>query len=71
VLHDDALDRAVGPQQLDEAPVRVFGYGETRNRGERLAEVQRPSEGVAAVGYASPSASWRIVITMEVLAESM
>jgi hypothetical protein len=58
VLHDDALDRAVGPQQLDEAPVREGGYGETRDRGERLAEIQRPSEDVAAVGYARPSASY-------------
>jgi hypothetical protein len=58
VLHDDALDRAVRPQQLDEAPVRVRGNGESRNRGERLAEVQRPSEDVAGVVYARPSASY-------------
>jgi hypothetical protein len=58
VLHDDALDRAVGPQQLDETPVRVRRNGKSRNRGERLAEVERPSEDVAVVVYASPSASY-------------
>ena len=47
VLPQHALDAPVGPQQLDEAPVRVFGHGEPRHRRQRLLEVQRPRERVA------------------------
>ncbi len=41
VLHHDAVDPAVGHDQLDEAPVRVLGHGEARHGGQRLAVVQR------------------------------
>jgi hypothetical protein len=58
VLHGDALDRAVVTEQLDEAPVRVSRDGEPRDLRERLAEIERPSEDVAGVGYARPSASY-------------
>ncbi len=41
VLHHDALDLPVGPQQLDEAPVGVGGDGEPRDGRQRLAVVER------------------------------